>query len=458
MKKIYLIPWILFGTVITTWATDIRGRFNGYQNEQILVKVDDKIDTLKVNSNGYFVYQYKVTKPFTEFAFYRFGKEPIMMRLNNQDRVQFEATKDSNGDINVIFRGDRKELNQYLTEYQIRNSHMQWPMNKIAMMSFKEHAAAVDVMEKELNELINRITEEEKQLVPDLRNNLHTKMLVLKQRYCWAIRSIKKEAMDRDTDYVIFVRNLDMNDETWYEKEKEAYLDLVDGRIRWEMAVNNDPRNNTDLHYIAYMEWVRKLVKSNKIANTLINNTIETYFNIGGNIKIDKIYQAYLKYSTDSKSQSKIEAKYKKLTELRPGKLAPDFELKDENGKVYKLSDFKGKNLYIDVWATWCGPCIHEIPYFKKKYQQYKDAKGLKFISISVDSNVAGWKKKLSEDKPEWSQFIVDNGINSDLNKKYGIYGIPQFMLIDKERKIITISAPRPSDPKIDKYLEKYTK
>lgn len=462
MKKLSLAICLVVALVMTLWATDIRGRLSGYQGEMVLVKAGNKVDTLRVAGDGSFVYQCKATEPFMEVGFYRYGKDPILMRLNDGDKVSLEAIKETDGHVRVVFQGDRKELNHYLTYYEYRNGFEQWPMDKMAGMPFLQHAAAVDAMEKELVALLGEIRGEEKQLVPGLKNKLQSEMLTLKQRYCWAIRAIKKEPMDRDADYVAFARSLNMNDEAWYEREKEevmgGYPGLLDGRIRWEIAVHNDPRNGTDLSSAAYIEWVRKLVKSDKIANALIDRCIYNYLGMGANAKVDEVYQTYLKYSTDAASHTEIAAKYKEVAELGAGKMAPDFELKDENGKVYRLSDFRGKNLYIDVWATWCGPCVGEIPYFEKKHQQYKDAKDLEFISISVDVNRTAWKKKLGEDKPGWRQFIVDKGTKSDLNTKYGINGIPRFMLIDKEGKIITVNAPRPSDPQIDMYLQKFSK
>ncbi|RMG65896.1 MAG: TlpA family protein disulfide reductase [Calditrichaeota bacterium] len=68
--------------------------------------------------------------------------------------------------------------------------------------------------------------------------------------------------------------------------------------------------------------------------------------------------------------------------------LAPDFALKNANGETIRLSDFRGKLVLVDFWATWCGPCRMEIPGFVKLYNQYKD-KGLVIIGVSLDQN--GW-------------------------------------------------------------------
>ena len=459
MRKLFLTGCLLLAAVVT-FAIEIRGKLVGYNGETVLVKAG-KVDTLKVANDGSFVYRCKAEQPYTEVSFFRFGKDPVIMRLNDDDCVQLEAVKGADEHVNVKFSGDRKALNHYLTYYELRNGFEQWPMEKIAGMPFKQHAAAVDAMEAELNALLDE-AKEDTQLIEDLRHKQHSAMLGLKQRYCWAVRAINKEPMDNDADYVRFARALDMNDEAWLEKDKNehmsGYPNLLDGRIRWEVAVNKDSRNANGLSTAAYIEWTRKLVDSDKVADYLITKSMKMYLEMGGNDELDETYRTFLKYSTDSEAKKELASKYKELTELAPGKLAPDFEMKDTDGKIYKLSDLRGKVLYIDVWATWCGPCVGEIPYFEKKHEQYKNNTDIEFISISADANVSAWKKKLAEDNPSWKQFIVDKGTKSALFKLYGINGIPRFMLIDKDGKIITVNAPRPSDDKINTYLNKLSK
>lgn len=457
MKKIFLVGFGIIMAAMTVSAAEIRGKLNGYKGELVLVEAE-KTDTLKVMDDGRFVHQLQLTEPDREVGFFRFGKTPILMRLNDSDRVELIATKDTNGYASVIFNGDRKELNHYLTCYEYRSYFEQWPNQQIASKSFEQHAADVDKMEQELNKLLDQAPENE-QLIQALRSRLHSASLNLKCRYGMACSMVNKEPMDKDSDYVRFMQGLDMNDEAWLEREKKenknGYPALLDGRIYWEMAVNNDLRSSTDMRNVAYLEWVRKLIKSDKIADFLMAKSINMYLGMGGDAKLDETYQAFQKYSTDPEMKKIVAEKYKTLGELSPGKPAPDFEMKDVNGKVYRLSDFRGKMLYIDIWATWCGPCLAETPHFEKRYQQYKNKPDIEFIGISLDGNVAAWKNKLAEDKSEWKQFIVDKDRDSELSRKYVINGIPRFILIDKEGKIITANAPRPSSARIEAYLEK---
>jgi thiol-disulfide isomerase/thioredoxin len=126
------------------------------------------------------------------------------------------------------------------------------------------------------------------------------------------------------------------------------------------------------------------------------------------------------------------------------------------------LADLKGKYVYMDIWATWCGPCIKEIPSLKKIEKQY-EGKNIAFVSISVDEGrgykgdaaeaYKGWKKMVTEKELGGIQLMADNGFRSDFIQKYQINGIPRFILVGPEGNIVSGDAPRPSNPALVKML-----
>ncbi len=124
------------------------------------------------------------------------------------------------------------------------------------------------------------------------------------------------------------------------------------------------------------------------------------------------------------------------------------------DGSKCHLSDLLGKSVvYIDIWATWCGPCCREIPYMEKIVEQFKGNEGITFISISRDDSRQAWLKKLDRDKPEWPQYIFDKSSGDEFMNAMGITGIPRFLLIGKDRKFISVDAERPSNEKIAEIL-----
>ncbi|MDE6395358.1 MAG: TlpA family protein disulfide reductase, partial [Duncaniella sp.] len=120
------------------------------------------------------------------------------------------------------------------------------------------------------------------------------------------------------------------------------------------------------------------------------------------------------------------------------------------DGTKHNLSSlFDGKIVYIDLWATWCGPCCREIPFLEKVVEQYKDNDNVKFISISCDQDKEAWLKKLEKDNPSWPQYIFDEKSGNQFMKAMHANGIPRFFLIGRDGKFIIVNATRPSDPKM---------
>lgn len=135
---------------------------------------------------------------------------------------------------------------------------------------------------------------------------------------------------------------------------------------------------------------------------------------------------------------------------------SPTFNYENHKGGMTKLEDLRGKYVYIDVWATWCGPCIAEIPHLKRVEQQFH-GKNIEFVGISVDTkkDYEKWKKFVVTKELAGIQLFADNDWNSDFVKAYGINGIPRFILIDPKGNIVDANAERPSSPALTAQLEK---
>lgn len=136
--------------------------------------------------------------------------------------------------------------------------------------------------------------------------------------------------------------------------------------------------------------------------------------------------------------------------ELAAGAEAPDFEYPNPKGKMYSLKNFKGKYVFIDVWATWCGPCCKEIPYLKELEKKMAKKK-IVFVSLSCDENHGKWVKMVKKDKLKGVQLCM--GKDMTFRQVYGITSIPRFILLDKEGKIVNAMMTPPSDPQTVKTL-----
>jgi thiol-disulfide isomerase/thioredoxin len=164
-----------------------------------------------------------------------------------------------------------------------------------------------------------------------------------------------------------------------------------------------------------------------------------------------------LQKKNEEKSLAGLSKYYDQVLEANKlnGSASPSFDYENHKGGKTKLEDFKGRYVYVDVWATWCGPCRAEIPSLKKVEEKYH-GKNIEFVSISIDvaKDHEKWKSFVAEKQLGGVQLFADKDWNSDFIKAYGVTGIPRFILIDPSGKIVKADAPRPSSPDLQKTLD----
>lgn len=123
---------------------------------------------------------------------------------------------------------------------------------------------------------------------------------------------------------------------------------------------------------------------------------------------------------------------------LKPGSVFPDFEKQDIKGGTLSVSMFRGKVLLLDFWATWCGPCVREMPTLVELYRKYHP-KGFEIIGISLDSNKDSLVTFIDKQKITWPQYFDGQGWKNELSGRYGINSIPATFLLDPEGRILSI-------------------
>lgn len=141
------------------------------------------------------------------------------------------------------------------------------------------------------------------------------------------------------------------------------------------------------------------------------------------------------------------------------GSVSPSFKYENHKGGFTSLEDLKGKFVYVDVWATWCGPCRQEIPFLQKTEQAYH-GKNIEFVSISIDEQInrEKWNKFVTDKNLGGIQLLADKDWKSDFVQGYKINGIPRFILIGPDGKIVNADAPRPSSPELVSLLDSLVK
>jgi thiol-disulfide isomerase/thioredoxin len=141
------------------------------------------------------------------------------------------------------------------------------------------------------------------------------------------------------------------------------------------------------------------------------------------------------------------------------GKPAPAFEYENSKGGTTSLRDLKGKYVFVDLWASWCKPCIAEFPNLQKLEERYA-GKNITFVGISLDKpeSRTKWKKILADKHLDGLQLIADKDFNSDFVKAFNVQAIPHFILIAPNGIVVQAQALYPSDPNLVKQLDKILK
>ena len=124
--------------------------------------------------------------------------------------------------------------------------------------------------------------------------------------------------------------------------------------------------------------------------------------------------------------------------QLSIGSKAPDFTLPDPEGKMVSLTDFRGKYLFLDFWASWCLPCRKENPGFVKIYNQYR-RQNFEILGIAFDKRKDKWIDAIKADGLEWPQVSDLKYFDSEMIELYGIVNVPTTMLLDPEGRIIAM-------------------
>ena len=203
------------------------------------------------------------------------------------------------------------------------------------------------------------------------------------------------------------------------------------------------------------VDYVLQSFSNSSLKSYLIQSLITTYTSQYGVNELGELRDTFNRFVLDPIAKQDLNNLYAQTQKLQPGKPSPDFAFKDINGKTITLKSLRGKYVYIDVWATWCGPCCKEIPHLEKLMEEFEN-ENIHFVSISIDRNQKAWRDMIDQKKMKGIQLHIGN--NKDFEKDYMISMIPRFILLDPQGNIVNAKMSRPSAPETMNAIKKLLK
>ncbi|MEM9824928.1 MAG: TlpA disulfide reductase family protein, partial [Bacteroidota bacterium] len=297
-----------------------------------------------------------------------------------------------------------------------------------------------------------------KAFMQEEKMDLHYSIAATKVQYPMYHEYLTDNKVELSADYLDFAKDLNLNDENM--KGNGTYAQFVNGYLRLlayqqlsaegkdVSAYDSSPEMmNAEYHLI------EKMITDEKERSTMQYRGLLTYLSSKDAVGIDDLVKKYMN-STDSENRKKrLQASYESAKRLATCQPAPSFSYPDIEGTDMSLASFKGRYVYIDMWATWCGPCMRDLPHLEELQEKYKNDSNVAFVSISIDNDKDAWRKMVTEKQMKGFQLIADQAWQSQICADYGVNGIPRFVLIDREGNLINKNAPRPSSDELKAIL-----
>jgi|GEM_PF-500658 len=373
----------------------------------------------------------------------------LFLEAGDDVTIKIDGTKGLEG---VVFSGKGADKQTYLLDKQLKMIAYGKKINEWYNEDGKTFKKNMQSVISELKGLLKtaNLSSDFTKIENQSIDFTHYSILASYPSYHEYLTKEKAESLDKFIPKNI--TNFDFNNVDLYNQYRE-YQDIVLSYNMNEFYTNiKKTYPNIGKNEISFLDTI----KIEKLKNEILEQC--GFFMSSSNEKLSEFYDALIAYSTNNDFKRSLTEKYNTLKNLAPGKKSPSFAFPQTNGNILKLEDLKGKYVFIDVWATWCEPCKKEIPAMKALEEKYKGK--VTFISISVDSpqDKDAWAKFVEKEDLRGYQLFADNAFNSFFIKQYDIDAVPRFILIDKEGKIISADAPKPSSDKIEAFFNQHIK
>lgn len=403
------------------------------------------------DANGVFVYDGKIGRQWID-ATVQADNDVFGVHLEQGKKATISITRDSQGQLTATLGGDNAQLSNVVNTITKAYDMMRyWSPDPAEAKPISEYRAQLEQEHARVDAVL-------KKMKKGPWRDYYTRLS--EGSYRWmCIRLLMDQAFDENKsflsypEYVEATRDIDPND---------SINLLTNLSTAWQTSTRLRILSETNDTTASYLQLMREMDTrlTNSKARRLLTQMLMYSYTMGPEGDIEKIWAAYKDFAKDYPEMiAQYEPMIKTALQTFNGKPLPyDPTIETVAGDTLKLSRLYGKITYIDMWATWCGPCCKEIPHLKKVLEKNKGNDKIAFVSISIDANRKAWENKLKKDNPQWPQYLMPQADADKLMKLMGINGIPRFILLDAKGNVIDPDAKRPSDPELQSTIDKLTK
>lgn len=418
----------------------VEGNISNYAGKELAINhlTGDYNGKINLKEDGSFIDTLKTEKG--TFALSD-GKNKVRFYLEEGDRIKVNYDA-ANAATSMNFEGSAAATATYYRAKEEIYRDLKGQVKNIFTLSESEFLSQLKTVRNAHEELLSGV-----ETLPESFRNLEA--LNIKYEYLSQVNNYEVyhgyytgNREFRATDTIKSeLSNIDLSDQQAYEFSP-SYRNLLVGTYNRKASemVKQDSLEQS----IALLKAISGN-SNQKIKDELMYDNAKVYLAYSEDVKA--FYELYMSSVKNEAYKQAIQKDYELMLTLSEGNPSPEFtDYENHKGGTTSLNDLRGKYVYIDVWATWCGPCKREIPFLKKLEADYH-GKEIEFVSISIDvmNDHKKWRKMVDEMELGGIQLFADNNWESQFVQDYMIKGIPRFILIDPEGNIVNSNAPRPS-------------
>ncbi len=413
----------------------------------VLLNFIDSTNTISLGADGSFETEITLNKPL--WLEIHLGSKVLSLYLQPGSDIKLDLdAEDLTGKARIS--GNDSEINEYLLKQNMEfENHVCNKTSYIYESEISDYLTSLADLTKKLqinyDAFVKQYGEKHRHFCDNEKLRLQFMLAGTKLGYSSFIDYSDQLSEQEKTGFYQFMKDIDLNKpENGELHEFRSFASLyVDWKANSESAQQKSQLSNEAQYMKFVFEVIQTEFSDKKTIEYLYYTKLYDFMLYMGPNDLEMNYEEFLSLSNNEQHKKAIKAIYDKWMQLAPGLPAPSFTCTDRDGKTHDLREFAGKLIVVDVWASWCGPCMREIPYIEKLKKEYRN-KPVAFVAISVDDSYESWIAEVENSKLTGNQWFA-KGWNNALCDAYNINSIPRFMLIDHKGNIVNTNAPKPS-------------